>query len=70
MERLAAPLWAVLLFGGLLCISKTALAQVPPHAPGSICFTPQFWCWANPPGPPGGLCGCPSPYGFVQGRLG
>ena len=47
-----------------------AAAQVPPHYPGSICFTPQFWCWANPPGPPGTFCGCPSPYGFIQGTRG
>lgn len=47
-----------------------ALAQVPPHAPGSICLTPQFWCWAQPPGPPGGPCSCPTPDGQVQGVLG
>jgi hypothetical protein len=45
-------------------------AQVPSHRPGTICFTPQFWCWANPPGPPGAVCYCPSQYGRVQGRLG
>ena len=47
-----------------------ALAQIPLHQPGTICLTPQFWCWANPPGPPGGGCACPSPYGWVNGRLG
>jgi hypothetical protein len=45
-------------------------AQVPPHMPGTICFTPQFWCWSSPPGPPGGVCFCPSPFGWVEGRLG
>jgi hypothetical protein len=49
---------------------ESALAQVPPHAPGAICFTARFWCWANPPGPAGASCTCPSPYGWVQGRLG
>ena len=34
---------------GLLCVglawlslTRPALAQVPPHAPGTICFTPSF----------------------------
>ena len=45
-------------------------AQVPPHRPGTICFTPKLWCWANPPGPPGAVCYCPSRYGKVQGKLG
>ena len=44
--------------------------QVPPHPPGTICFTPQFWCWAQPPGPSGAPCGCPSAYGWVRGILG
>lgn len=52
MKKTSERLCAVLLFVGLLCTSKATLAQVPPHALGSICFTPQFWCWANPPGPP------------------
>jgi len=47
-----------------------AFAQVPPHAPGTICFTRTFWCWAQPPGPPGYSCGCPTPYGIVPGVLG
>ena len=58
---------AALAFGLLAAATP---AQVPPHAPGAICFTPQFWCWANPPGTPGRPCGCPSPYGRVSGRLG
>lgn len=36
-----------------------ALAQVPPHTPGTICFTPDFWCWAPVPGIPGEPCECP-----------
>lgn len=55
----------------LLCTTALpALPQVPPHAPGTICFTPSFWCWAVQPGPPGGACACPSPYGWVRGTLG
>jgi hypothetical protein len=54
----------------LLSLVDLAVAQVPPHAPGSICFTPNFWCWANPPGPPGWACYCPSPQGLIRGTLG
>ncbi len=54
----------------LAFLVRAAYAQVPPHAPGTICFTLAFWCWANPPGPPGAICGCPGPYGWVQGMLG
>jgi len=49
---------------------RHAIAQVPSHPPGSICITPQFWCWVNPPGQAGNQCSCPSPYGRVAGRLG
>jgi len=45
-------------------------AQVPPHTPGTICFTPKFWCWAQTPGPPGKSCACRTPNGWVPGRLG
>jgi hypothetical protein len=64
--RVAAVVVALVLAG----IASGAKAQVPPHAPGTICFTPSFWCWAQPPGPPGYPCGCPSPYGYVSGFLG
>jgi hypothetical protein len=47
-----------------------AIAQVPPHNPGTICFTPKFWCWANPSGIPNQPCSCPTPYGWVRGVLG
>jgi hypothetical protein len=47
-----------------------AMAQVPPHYPGTLCFTPQFWCWAAQAGPVGTPCGCPSAYGWIAGRLG
>lgn len=63
LRAVLAPLFAA-------AVQGTALAQVPPHAPGTICLTPSFWCWASPPGPPGGACWCPSPYGWVAGRLG
>jgi hypothetical protein len=50
--------------------SRLAMAQVPPHYPGTICLTPQFWCWAQPPGPPGSPCVCPSAFGLVGGVRG
>jgi len=53
------------------CVLLTpARAQIPPHQPGTICFTPTFWCWALQIGPPGAPCQCPSPYGPIWGRLG
>ena len=53
-----------------MLIARSAFAQVPPHQPGTICFTPYFWCWAQPPGPPGTQCGCPTPQGWVLGVRG
>ena len=44
-------------------------AQMPPHTPGSICVTPKFWCWAQPPGTPGATCLCFTPQGPVRGVL-
>lgn len=54
----------------LALLPTRAFAQVPAHVPGTICFTPQFWCWAQPPGPPGYPCGCPTAFGIVSGWLG
>jgi len=42
----------------------TPFLQQPPR-----CITPQFWCWAQPPGPPGSPCFCPTPYGPVRGTI-
>lgn len=54
----------------LALLPTRAVAQVPAHVPGTICFTPEFWCWAQPPGPPGYPCGCPTAFGIVSGWLG
>ncbi len=70
MNKSFRTLCAMLLVAEMLLCAPAALAQVPPHDPGTICFTPNFWCWANPPGRPGNACSCPSPYGAVRGRLG
>ena len=67
------PRWKLIVLLSAIAIAllgRVAIAQVPPHAPGTICFTPNFWCWANPPGPPGAPCGCLSPNGYVPGELG
>ena len=54
----------------LIGLSASARAQVPPHYPGAVCFTPNFWCWLSPPQPPNSACYCSSPYGNVQGVAG
>lgn len=55
----------------LLLFGPLASAQVPPHQPGTICFAPTFWCWAEKPGPVGGICQCYSENtGWVWGTLG
>ncbi|MFT5643963.1 MAG: hypothetical protein ACI83P_001517 [Janthinobacterium sp.] len=56
-----------LLLVAALC--APASAGVPPHAPGTICATPKFWCWAIYPGPPGARCACPVQQRFVAGVL-
>lgn len=71
MHRLVRRVVLILVALGLGVAGSThAVAQVPPHQPGEICFTPQFWCWANPPGPPGYPCGCPTEFGYIPGILG
>ena len=59
-----------LIFLGGLTGSEEAVAQVPPHPVGAICFTPLFWCWAQSPGPAGAPCACQTPTGWVQGQRG
>jgi hypothetical protein len=58
---------AVVLVGLLASASQ---ASVPPHRPGTVCYTPTFWCWAKPPGPPGSQCTCPTARGLVRGSRG
>ena len=49
-----------------MIIQRSAVAQVPPHQPGTICFTPGFWCWMPYPTYPGTFCVC----GNTPGRTG
>lgn len=58
---------ALLLFG---VSREAAAAGVPPHPPGTVCYTPSVWCWANPPGRPGTRCVCPTPKGAEPGYRG
>ena len=64
-RRCATLAWAT----ALLLAAIPASAQVPPHPPGTICQTPNFWCWVQGNGQPGSRCQCPSPYGPKEGRL-
>ena len=63
--RLRGLVLILVLVLALFSLFGVAMAQVPPHPPGTICFTRFFWCWAQPPGPPGSSCGCPGPQGWV-----
>lgn len=61
---------ALTLIVAALILGRTALGQVPPHFPGTICLTDRFWCYAQPPGGVGTPCACPTPAGWVWGRRG
>ena len=52
----------------LVCLAE-ASAQPAGAPPGTICVTPQFWCKAARPWPPGGPCSCQGPQGWVAGIL-
>lgn len=60
----------LIIIAALVAGAEVAAQSVPRHAPGTICFTPQFWCFAQPPGPVGTRCACPTPYGLVAGFRG
>lgn len=65
------PIVAALVVGSICLLPAViAVAQVPPHAPGTVCYTPVGYCAAQPPGPPGTPCACPSPTGPVGGVRG
>jgi hypothetical protein len=56
----------------VVCVTPllpSASAQ-PSDAPrGSICVTPENWCRADRPGPPGAPCACRTNDGWVKGVL-
>jgi hypothetical protein len=47
-----------------------ASPQVPPHYPGTICFTPYVWCQLPGAVPVGTPCFCYTPNGPVYGQAG
>ena len=57
----------LLLVVPIFVVGGSAGAQVPPHRPGTICFTPKFWCWLQRPVLKGQTCYCPTPSGPVRG---
>jgi len=59
---------AVLLLGAMY--ATPSLPQVPPHYPGTICFTPYSWCPLPGAVPVGTRCYCNGPYGAVYGQAG
>ncbi len=44
-------------------------AQPVNAPPGTVCVTPQGWCWAVRPGPPGAPCACQTIQGWLTGLL-
>jgi hypothetical protein len=68
--KLTARLCAAASVALCALVQTTAHAQIPPHPPGSICFTPNFWCWLPYPFPPGSPCACMTQGGAVPGRAG
>jgi hypothetical protein len=70
MSETARALLALALCCAPLVPVKEASAQVPPHPPGTVCYTPHFWCWMSVPLKPGSPCACPTPYGLVPGTAG
>lgn len=59
-----------LVFALSVAAASLAWAQgLPPHDPGTICVTPQQWCRVGYRGPVGAECTCPTPRGWVRGRL-
>ena len=72
MVRFGKSLVGAALIAGATGLSATpSFAQIPPHAPGTICLTPDFWCWAPQQGVPGEKCFCQlAGGGAVEGILG
>jgi len=52
------------------CAALPAAPQVPPHYPGTICFTPYVWCYLPGAVPVGTRCFCNTPYGVAYGQAG
>jgi hypothetical protein len=55
---------------GRWVVAEISAGGVPKHVPGTICFTPSFWCWAEFPAAAGGTCHCWTQAQMVNGILG
>ena len=69
MNRTCRRLWLGFALAAAASWSATVAAQfLPPHQPGTICVTPQGWCWLPQPGYLGTPCFCPAGNGqWIQG---
>lgn len=70
MRKTGSILALVLVLLPAVLLGGSAVAQVPPHQPGTICFTPKFWCWLDRPLIKGQPCYCSTPSGPVRGVAG
>ena len=70
MRKAGSILSLLLLLLPILFLGGSAAAQVPPHQPGTICFTPKFWCWLNRPLIKGQPCSCATQSGPIRGVAG
>jgi hypothetical protein len=57
----------VALFLGIIAAPSSALAQVPPHIPGTLCMTPIGWCMLPGQFPLNAQCWCGTMQGPVFG---
>ncbi len=70
MRKVGAIASVLLFVFPVLLLGGSAAAQVPPHQPGAICFTPTFWCWLPKPMFKGQTCYCMTQSGPVRGVAG
>lgn len=51
-----------------LAVPAAAQGPLPPHQPGTICYTQYGWCWIQQ-SQPGSQCYCATPQGPIYGRV-
>jgi hypothetical protein len=69
MSRIKRQFTLALLIVTSLLVPAAAAPPPTDAPPGTICVTPQGWCPAVKPGPPGAPCACQTANGWVQGLL-
>ena len=55
-------------FGASAIAAEAQAPMLPPHPPGTICFTSYGWCWLPRQFPVGSPCYCATPRGPIAGR--